>query len=64
MRNTDYEYMTITEAEEFVARARRVADNLGEPYDEAPVGLGFISPDPAPPEAIELGRQLAEEYGW
>lgn len=56
--------MTITEAEEFIARAKRVADNLGESHDEAPLGLGFISPDPPPPEAIELGRKLAQRFGW
>jgi hypothetical protein len=32
--------------------------------DDIPYESAFVSADPAPQEAIELGRELAARYGW
>jgi hypothetical protein len=32
--------------------------------EDIPYEAAFVLTDPAPPEAIELGRQLAAEYNW
>jgi hypothetical protein len=35
-----------------------------ELHDDIPYESAFASTEPAPQEAIDLGRQLAERYGW
>lgn len=37
---------------------------LVEEREDIPYESAFVSTDPAPPEAIELGRELAARYGW
>lgn len=32
--------------------------------EDIPYESSFVLTDPAPPEAIELGRELAAQYGW
>ena len=38
--------------------------NVREDREDIPYESAFVSTDPAPAEAIELGRQLAAQYGW
>jgi hypothetical protein len=38
--------------------------NVMEDHEDIPYEFAFISTDPAPPEAIERGRELAALYNW
>jgi hypothetical protein len=38
--------------------------NVMDEREDIPYESAFVSTDPAPPEAIELGRKLAARYGW
>jgi Antitoxin SocA-like, Panacea domain len=38
--------------------------NVVEMYEDIPYESVFVITDPPPPEAIELGRELAAKYGW
>jgi hypothetical protein len=55
---------TIAEVERLLPNAKKVADGLGVPHDDAPIYLGYISTTPPSPEVLERGRELAEKFGW
>lgn len=62
--NERRDFPTIAEAEALLPNAKKVADALGVPYEDAPLVAGFVSTTPPPPEAFDLGRKLARERGW
>jgi hypothetical protein len=55
-----YDASTISEVSHRVSAGWNLA-GLGE---EIPYETALISMDPAPPEAIEMGREVAERLGW